>query len=156
MPRPCASPTRRSQLRECQGEGRTDASNQGAGRRGRARPVGRTRGVGGNQVTRVNVPGGDHPREGGDDLLKPLQVREALDHRIVDLNACPGGFHAGHPTGRTDATGGYPDERPVSPKDILATLYHLMGVDPHIQLIDRTGRPMPLVAEGEVVKEMIV
>ena len=28
-------------------------------------------------------------------------------------------------------------------------------VDPQTQLADRTGRPMPLVADGEVVKEML-
>jgi arylsulfatase A-like enzyme len=66
-----------------------------------------------------------------------------------------GGVARGKVVGKTDKHAGSVVERPVSPKDILATLYHLMGVDPHIQLIDRTGRPMPLVADGEVVKEMI-
>jgi len=67
-----------------------------------------------------------------------------------------GGVARGRVLGKTDKHAGSVVERPVSPKDILATLYHLMGVDPHIQLIDRTGRPMPLVAEGEVVKEMLI
>ncbi len=66
-----------------------------------------------------------------------------------------GGVARGRVVGKTDKHAGSVVERPVSPKDILATLYHLMGVDPHIQLIDRTGRPMPLVADGEVVKEML-
>ena len=61
----------------------------------------------------------------------------------------------GRVVGKTDKHAGSVVERPVSPKDILATLYHLMGVDPHTQLIDRIGRPTPLVAEGEVVKEML-
>jgi hypothetical protein len=30
-----------------------------------------------------------------------------------------------------------------------------MGIDPNTQLIDRTGRPMPLVADGRVVVEML-
>jgi hypothetical protein len=46
-------------------------------------------------------------------------------------------------------------ERPVSPKDILATLYHLMGVDPETMLTDRGGRPLPLVGGGNVVPEVL-
>jgi hypothetical protein len=66
-----------------------------------------------------------------------------------------GGVARGRVVGKTDKHAGSVVERPVSPKDILATLYHLMGVDPQTQLTDRTGRPMPLVAEGEVVTEML-
>jgi len=51
-----------------------------------------------------------------------------------------GGVARGRSSAKTDKHAGSVVERPVSPKDILATLYHLMGVDPHIQLIDRTGR----------------
>jgi hypothetical protein len=46
-------------------------------------------------------------------------------------------------------------ERPVSPKDVLATAYHLLGIDPHTLLIDRTGRPHPLVTGAQVVREML-
>ena len=66
-----------------------------------------------------------------------------------------GGVARGQVVGKTDKHAGSVVERPVSPKDILATLYHLMGIDPQTQLADRTGRPMPLVADGEVVKEML-
>ena len=45
-------------------------------------------------------------------------------------------------------------DRPVSPKDILATLYHLLGIDHHLTFIDRTGRPVPLV-DGVVVQDML-
>jgi hypothetical protein len=36
----------------------------------------------------------------------------------------------------------------VSPKDVLATTYHLLGIDAATTLTDRTGKPVPLVAEG--------
>jgi hypothetical protein len=65
-----------------------------------------------------------------------------------------GGIARGKIVGKTDKIGGTVVDRPVSPKDILATLYHLMGIDPHTTLIDRTGRPVPLV-EGDVVREML-
>jgi uncharacterized protein (DUF1501 family) len=66
-----------------------------------------------------------------------------------------GGVARGRIVGRTDKIAGTVADRPVSPKDILATLYHLLGIDPHATtLTDRTGRPVPLV-EGAVVQEML-
>jgi hypothetical protein len=66
-----------------------------------------------------------------------------------------GGVARGRVVGRTDKQAGTVIERPVSPKDILATLYHLMGIDAKTLLYDRTGRPMPLLAEGSVVREAL-
>jgi hypothetical protein len=65
-----------------------------------------------------------------------------------------GGVARGNIVGKTDKIGGTVVDRPVSPKDILATLYHLMGIDPHTTIIDRTNRPTALV-EGSVVQEML-
>ncbi|TMQ34445.1 MAG: DUF1501 domain-containing protein [Planctomycetota bacterium] len=65
-----------------------------------------------------------------------------------------GGVARGNIVGKTDKIGGTVAERPVSPKDILATLYHLLGIDHMMTLVDRVGRPLPLV-EGSVVQEML-
>lgn len=67
-----------------------------------------------------------------------------------------GGVARGRVVGRTDRHGATVTERPVSPKDILATAYHLLGIDPHTLLSDRTGRPVPLVQDGDVVREMLM
>jgi hypothetical protein len=45
-------------------------------------------------------------------------------------------------------------DRPVSPKDLLATMYHLLGIHPHTTIHDRGGRPLPLV-DGEVIPEVL-
>lgn len=66
-----------------------------------------------------------------------------------------GGIARGRVVGKTDKHAGAVVERPVSPKDVLATVYHLLGIDPHTTLVDRTGKPVPLVADGEVVREML-
>jgi len=66
-----------------------------------------------------------------------------------------GGTARGRVVGRTDRHGATVTERPVSPKDILATAYHLLGIDPHMLLADRTGRPLPLVTDADVVREML-
>lgn len=66
-----------------------------------------------------------------------------------------GGIGAGRVIGRTDKQAGDVIERPVSPKDVLATIYHLLGVDPATLVHDRLGRPYPLMAEGHVVPELL-
>jgi uncharacterized protein (DUF1501 family) len=66
------------------------------------------------------------------------------------------GIKQGAVIGTTDRTGGYPDERPVSPKDVLCTIYHLLGIDPHMTILDRLQRPLPLVEGGEVMWDMLI
>ena len=66
-----------------------------------------------------------------------------------------GGVKRGTVVGKTDSIGGEPIERPLTAKDIMATIYHLLGIDPHTMLVDRLGRPVPLVAYGSVVPEIL-
>jgi hypothetical protein len=66
-----------------------------------------------------------------------------------------GGTARGKVVGKTDRIAGSVAERPISPKDILATVYHLLGIDPDATLTDRTGRPLPLVPDGSVIPEVL-
>jgi hypothetical protein len=66
-----------------------------------------------------------------------------------------GGIARERVVGKTDAVGAVPVERPVSAKDVLATISHLLGIDPHATLTDRLNRPVPLVPYGDVVREML-
>jgi hypothetical protein len=66
-----------------------------------------------------------------------------------------GGIARGRVVGRTDKIAGSVADRPVSPKDILATAYHLLGIDPETTLADRTGRPMPLVQGAAVLTDAL-
>jgi hypothetical protein len=65
------------------------------------------------------------------------------------------GIAQGKVVGRTDKFGGYVDEEPISPKDVLCTLYHLMGVDPESTIPGPADRPLRLVAEGEVKRVLL-
>jgi len=46
-------------------------------------------------------------------------------------------------------------ETPLSPKDMLATMYHLLGIDPQTTILDRQGRPHPISGEGQVRPELL-
>ena len=65
-----------------------------------------------------------------------------------------GGIARGRVIGRSDKIGSSPVERPLSPKDILATVYYLLGFDAKTTLRDRLDRPIPL-SGGEIVGEMM-
>ena len=66
-----------------------------------------------------------------------------------------GGVARGRVVGKTDKHAATVVDRPVSPKAVLATTYHLLGIDPHTLVTDRSGRPLPLVQDAEVVREML-
>jgi uncharacterized protein (DUF1501 family) len=79
------------------------------------------------------------------------------DHwsRCYSVLMAGGGVTRGNVIGRSDKIASDPVDRRISPKDILATIYHLMGIDPATTLTDRQGRPMALNPEGEVITEML-
>jgi hypothetical protein len=66
-----------------------------------------------------------------------------------------GGVARGRVVGKTDKIAGDVIDRAASPKDILATVYHLLGIDPETLLHDRGGRPMPLVSGGSVLADVL-
>jgi len=47
-------------------------------------------------------------------------------------------------------------DRPVSPEDILATMYHLKGIPEETTIPDRRKRPMKLVDNGSIIEEILV
>jgi hypothetical protein len=66
-----------------------------------------------------------------------------------------GGVARGRVVGSTDRQGGEVRETPVSPKDILATTFHLLGIDPYTVLRDPQGRPYPIAGDGVVREELL-
>jgi hypothetical protein len=66
------------------------------------------------------------------------------------------GIRPGQVIGATDQQGAFPTTRPIDPKDILATVYHLLGVPvAETTIPDRLGRPTHLLPHGEVVAELL-
>ena len=86
---------------------------------------------------------------------KPGGSREHWSHAYCGLFA-GAGIQRGQVIGATDKQAAYPVDRPLNPKDILATLYHLMGFDTETaRTFDRQSRPHHLLPYGELVPEMI-
>ena len=67
-----------------------------------------------------------------------------------------GRMRMGQAVGASNARGEYPTERPVTPQDVLSTVYHHLGIDPHATTFtDRTGRPVAILDGGEPIRELI-
>lgn len=56
-----------------------------------------------------------------------------------------GGITGGQVYGTTDRDSAYPTSRPVSPEDLLATIYHGLGIAPESEIHDQFGRPHRIV-----------
>ncbi|MGL4424322.1 MAG: DUF1501 domain-containing protein, partial [Gemmataceae bacterium] len=65
-----------------------------------------------------------------------------------------GGVQGGRLIGSTDAKGERPKERPVTPANIHATLYEVLGLDPKLQLLDPTGRPVNTLDDPTPIREL--
>jgi uncharacterized protein (DUF1501 family) len=63
-----------------------------------------------------------------------------------------GGIAGGRVYGASDAQAAQPTRDPVSPGDLLATVYHLLGIDPRLHLSDLQDRPVALVEGSPVLR----
>ena len=66
-----------------------------------------------------------------------------------------GGVKAGYVHGASDRTGSLPASSHVSPGDIVATIYRLLGVDHRHTLYDALDRPHAVVPKARVVQPLI-
>ena len=80
------------------------------------------------------------------------------DHwgQVMSVLLAGGGLRPGVVVGSSNARGEIPRERPVTPKDLLATIYARLGVDPEAAFPDRVNRPIAVVPiGGEPIRELL-
>jgi uncharacterized protein (DUF1501 family) len=66
-----------------------------------------------------------------------------------------GGVRGGRVVGSTNRLGEVPQDRPVTPCDIHATIYQVLGVDPGTSFLNHFGRPVPALDHGEAIAELV-
>jgi hypothetical protein len=80
------------------------------------------------------------------------------DHWPSCWTALAGGgpLRCGELIGASDAEGAFPKDRPVTPAELAATIYHAFGIDPHRLIPGPPGEPVPLVDPGvEPIAELL-
>ncbi|MBC8352895.1 MAG: DUF1501 domain-containing protein [Planctomycetes bacterium] len=85
---------------------------------------------------------------------KPGAGREHWS-RAYSVALAGGGIARGKVVGQTTRDGGEVLDNPVSPKDILATAFYLLGIDPHTTVPDQQGRPYPIAGSGKLRPELL-
>jgi hypothetical protein len=66
------------------------------------------------------------------------------------------GVKSGLVLGASDKIGAYPTERHVTPGDLVATMYHLLGIDSQMFVNDLTNRPIAIAHGGLPIREILV
>ena len=66
-----------------------------------------------------------------------------------------GGVKGGQIIGSTDRLGQRPHTRAVTPSNIHATIYQVLGIDPTLQLLDQSGRPTNVLDDPEPISELL-
>ena len=66
-----------------------------------------------------------------------------------------GGLTMGQVIGSTNDKGERPQDRPVSYQDLLATIYHSMGINPEHTFLNQSGRPVPILSSGAAIAELV-
>ena len=81
------------------------------------------------------------------------------DHwpNVFSVALAGGGIAGGQVIGSSDSLGELPSDNPVTPSDLAATIYTLLGVSPSHELHTRDGRPVRVAPDGaRVISELLV
>lgn len=66
-----------------------------------------------------------------------------------------GGLKMGQVVGESAPKLDVPKSRPITPQDMMATIFHSLGIDPHIQFVNTAGRPTYMIEDGHPIEELI-
>ncbi len=82
--------------------------------------------------------------------------RDGRDHwgQLFTTVLAGGGVKGGTVYGSSDKYAAEPATNPTTPADLAATIYHLLGVDPHLEIRDKLNRPVAL-CDGRVVDGLL-
>jgi hypothetical protein len=67
-----------------------------------------------------------------------------------------GGVKGGRVVGASDRFGAEPAETPLTPQDVIATIYTLLGISPEQEFADRFDRPLKILnGVGRFIHELV-
>ena len=79
------------------------------------------------------------------------------DHwaRVFSVAVAGGGFQKGLIFGASNSTASEPERDPVTPADLVATIYNQLGIDPFKKLIAMGNRPIDIVRDGRIISDLV-
>jgi uncharacterized protein (DUF1501 family) len=82
---------------------------------------------------------------GGRDHWAPLST----------LALAGGGLEMGQTVGESAEKVDVPKSKPIRPQDLMATIFHVMGIERRIQFTNQAGRPTYMVENGRPIEELV-
>ena len=61
----------------------------------------------------------------------------------------------GQVVGESTAKAEVPKTKPITPQDLMATVFHVLGLPQDLQFKDQSGRPMPMINGGKPIAELV-
>jgi hypothetical protein len=87
--------------------------------------------------------------------MNPEGGRDHWGNVFSVLIGC-GSMKMGQTIGRSNSRGEYPADRPVTPEDVTATVFHHLGIAArNVRFKDGLSRPTALVETGEPIRELV-
>lgn len=74
---------------------------------------------------------------------------------LSTLALAGGGLRMGQVVGESAAKLDVPHSTPIRPQDLMATIFHVLGLDPRLQFVNPGGRPVYMLEEGQPIAELV-
>lgn len=74
---------------------------------------------------------------------------------LSTLALAGGGLRMGQVVGESARKVDVPASTPIRPQDLMATVFHVLGVDTSIQFTDPAGRPVYMIEQGKPIAELV-
>jgi uncharacterized protein (DUF1501 family) len=66
-----------------------------------------------------------------------------------------GGLKMGQVVGNSASKVDVPGTKPIGPQDLMATIFHVLGIDPQTQFMSPSGRPVYMLEKGQPIAELV-
>lgn len=85
-----------------------------------------------------------------------VNANAGRDHypNVFSAALAGGPVRGGRVLGASDSKGAFPLENPVTPQDVLCTMYRHLGIDADHHYTDAAGRPIPVLPSGRPLHEL--
>ncbi len=74
---------------------------------------------------------------------------------LSTLALAGGGLKMGQVVGESAPKVDVPKTTPITPQDLMATVFHVLGIDLRVQFINQAGRPVYMIENGKPIAELI-
>jgi hypothetical protein len=74
---------------------------------------------------------------------------------LSTLALAGGGLRMGQVVGESNSRVEVPRTTPITPQDLMATVFHVLGIPQNLTYHDPTGRPTPMVNGGRPIAELV-